>query len=109
MEDVKEIVKRLTRNEFIEKTVQCMEICGHRWMLGEDEFRVPTKKEVKDTIEYLVELVIKDPCYKVQKETVKAHGGGIEVSCERDRAGCAWTIIYTGHSQNSFIEEPSVI
>lgn len=105
MEDVKEIVKRLTRNKFIEKTVQCMEICGHRWMLGEDEFRVPTKKEVKDTIKWLVEMCTKDPCYNMSRQSVKAHGGGIEVLCECDRHGHAWTITYTGHSQNSYIEE----
>lgn len=105
MEEVKGIVKKLIRNKFIEKTVRCMEVCGHRWMMGEDDFRIPTKKEVRETIEYLVELVLKDPCYKMQKQPVKAHGGGIEVSCERDCVGCAWTITYTGHSQNSFIEK----
>lgn len=103
MEDVKEIVKRLTRNKFIEKTVQCMEICGHKWILGEDEFRVPTKKEVRETIEHLVELVLKDPCYNIYKESVESRGGGLEVLCKWDSHGHIWTITYTGLSQNSFI------
>lgn len=105
MEEVKEIVKRLTRNKFIEKTVQCMEICGHRWMVGEDEFRVPTKKEVKATIEWLVEMCLKNSMYYVLDRKVEAHGGGIEVLCECTATGHAWSITYTGHSQNSYTEE----
>ena len=105
MEEVKEIVKRLTRNKFIEKTIQCMEICGYRWILGDNDFRVPTKKEVRETIEYLVELVLKDPCYNMSRQSVEGHGGGLKVLCECDSHGHTWTITYTGHSQNSYIEK----
>ena len=105
MEEVKEIVKKLTRNKFIEKTIQCMEICGHRWMLGEDDFRVPTKKEVRESIEWLVEMCLKNSMYFVLDHKVAAHGGGIEIGCECTATGHAWTITYTGHSQNSFIDK----
>ena len=66
-------------------------------MVGEDEFRVPTKKEVKECL--------KNSMYYVLDRKVEAHGGGIEVLCECTATGHAWSITYTGHSQNSFIEE----
>lgn len=97
------IVRRLTKGKFIEKVVQCMEICDHRWVLGDDEFRVPTKEEVKDTIEYLVNAITKDSCYNETGQTVEATGGGIKISCWCDCTDRHWIIIYTGLSQNSFI------
>ena len=101
MEEVKKIVRSLTKGKFIEKMIQCMEICGHKWMFENGDYRVPTKKEVKGFIEYIVEKMIEDPCYNEPGQSVR-YKGGFDLIWEwssEEYSGRHWKITYTGLSQ----------
>ena len=111
MKEVTKIVRRLTKGKFIENMIQCMKICEHKWMFENDDFRVPTKREVKNVIECIVEKILKDPCYNEVGQLVQYIGGGLDVIWEwstEDYSGRHWKITYTGLSQEFILPSKRV-